>query len=68
MLEEVVLGKIYRNKKNLQLYKVMAIGKHTETEEALVYYVALYHTEEWSDCFRPIELFKEKFREVEYNG
>jgi hypothetical protein len=64
MLESVQIGKIYRNKKNQQLYKVMAIGRHSETLELMVYYVALYLTEDWSDTFRPLELFKEKFEEL----
>lgn len=67
---KVERGGIYRNKKNRQLYKVIAIGRHTEPpNEGMVYYIPMYAptSPEWTDCFRPLELFKEKFEAVEHD-
>lgn len=65
MLEVVKTKTIYRNKKNKQLYRVEAVGTHTETEEGIVYYIPLYEAPpEWRHCFRPLELFKVKFERV----
>jgi hypothetical protein len=63
MIETVYAGQNYRNKKNRQLYKVLLIGKHSETLEDVVGYLALYKCK--NDIWvRPLDLFKEKFEEV----
>jgi Protein of unknown function (DUF1653) len=62
----VVVGRTYKNKKNGLLYEVRAIGSHTEREETIVYYVPLYPTiTKWKHCFRPYDVFVEKFEWVE---
>jgi hypothetical protein len=60
MLEHVEIGKVYRNKKNLQRYVVESIGFHTEQEEITVHYRPLYDAQ-YTDFYRPMWLFKEKF-------
>lgn len=65
MLEKVVSGESYRNKKTGNLYYVLGLGKHTETQDEMVMYVRrdnevmlISETQIW---VRPLELFKEKF-------
>jgi hypothetical protein len=60
MLELVVSGNIYRNNKTKNLYYVLAIGNHTETQEEMVIY-RRHDSDDNSLCIRPLELFKEKF-------
>ena len=58
----VEVNKIYRHYKGNK-YKVLAIGRHTESLEDLVIYEALYDNHEiW--C-RPISMWEE---EIEING
>ena len=53
-MREIIVGKKYRHFKNKE-YKVLAIAKHSETEEKHVVYQALYGTNEiW---VRPYEMF-----------
>ena len=53
-MREIIVGKEYRHFKNKE-YKVLAIAKHSETEEKYVVYQALYGTNEiW---VRPYEMF-----------
>lgn len=63
MLDKVVVGVTYRNKKNKQFYLVKNIVKHSETLENMVLYVALYKSDNlyW---VRPYDLFLEKFEEI----
>ncbi len=39
---EIVVGQIYKNTKTGNLYKVLALGKHSETLEDVVVYEAQY--------------------------
>jgi len=48
---------IYQHYKG-PLYKVMGAAQHSETEEWLVYYQALYG--EYGYWVRPLDMFKEK--------
>ena len=58
----VEINKIYRHYKG-KLYKVIAIGKHTESLDDLVVYESLYDNHQiW--C-RPISMWEE---EIEVNG
>ena len=57
-------GHLYKNEATTILYNVVAIGKHTETEELYVIYV----TAEFVDkqlWVTPLALFQEKFVEAE---
>lgn len=57
----VKVGGVYRHYKG-PLYKVMFLGKHTETEEELVIYHAILSPEKtW---VRPLAMFEE-FVEIE---
>lgn len=60
MLEKVMTGGTYRNKKTGNLYYVLAQGKHTETLEEMVIYIRRGY-EDKEVWIRPLELFKEKF-------
>lgn len=54
---EVRAGDMWRNNKNGKEYKVVDVGKHTETEEVMVAYYDAYG-QLW---IRPYELFLKKF-------
>jgi hypothetical protein len=62
MLEKVVSGSLYRNKKTSNLYYVLAQGKHSETLEDMVIYKRHGDVDN-TVWIRPLELFKEKFQE-----
>lgn len=51
-----------------KFYKVLGIGRHSETLEEFVVYQALYDSEEFSDnslWIRPLEMF---ISDVEFDG
>ena len=53
----VIVGAIYRHYKNHKVYRVLCEAKHSETEEALVIYEALYDDHKiWA---RPKSMFLE---------
>ena len=60
---DVKIGKVYRHFKG-NLYLVEGIATHTETEEKMVVYRALY-----GDCslyVRPYDMFVEKVNKIKY--
>lgn len=63
MLNEVIPGMVYKNKKNGMFYFVQDIGLHTELKEMTVHYVPLYPAG-YKHYYRPLELFKNKFVEA----
>jgi hypothetical protein len=54
---EIKIGGIYRNFKTRNLYKVIGIGKHSETLEDLVFYEALYDNQISKLWARPASMF-----------
>ncbi|MES3005329.1 MAG: DUF1653 domain-containing protein [Patescibacteria group bacterium] len=57
---QIKIGGLYRNFKNKQLYRVIAIAKHSETLEDLVIYEAHSYKNPLSDVWaRPIGIFLE---------
>ena len=51
---------IYRNLKNGKLYKVIGVGKHSETLEDQVFYEALYKNKVSKFWIRPLKMFTEE--------
>lgn len=61
-MKEVEIGAVYKHYKG-NLYKVLALAKHSETLEDLVIYMALYgNGQVWA---RPLSMWNEK---VEKDG
>lgn len=56
---------IYKHYKTGNLYKVIGIGKHSETLEDLVIYEALYDNPESKLWCRPLEIFNGEVETVE---
>lgn len=56
---------IYQHFKG-QRYEVLAVGRHSETEEPLVFYRKLY--DDYSFWARPLEMFTEHVEREEYRG
>lgn len=60
---EPQIWQIYQHYKNKHHYKIIAIARHSETEEWMVVYEALYDNPHSQFYARPMELFVD---EVEY--
>lgn len=56
---------IYKHFKTGNLYRVIGVGKHSETQEDLVIYEALYDNKTSKFWVRPLKMFIE---EVEKDG
>lgn len=56
---------IYQHFKG-QRYEVLAVGQHSETEEALVFYRKLY--DDYSFWARPLAMFTETVQRDGYSG
>lgn len=50
---------VYKHYKTGNLYRVIGVGKHSETLEDLVYYEALYENEVSRFWIRPLKMFTE---------
>ena len=55
-MDQLIVGGMYRHYKN-KMYKVLHVAKHTETEEELVFYQALYG--DYGIWARPLAMFLE---------
>ena len=64
MLNSIKTEQWYRNIKTQKRYKVIAIAKHSETEELMVVYGKITQNLDLDIWVRPLELFKEKFEEL----
>lgn len=63
----VKVGGIYRHYKN-KCYRVIGVGRHSETHEDMIVYQALYDSSEFGNnalWIRPLGLF---FEEIVVNG
>lgn len=68
MLNNATLCERYRHYKNKKLYEVIAHARHSETEEEMIVYRALYHCDKFGDnqiWVRPMQMF---FEDVVHNG
>ncbi len=67
-------GEIWRHYKSLtQMYEIVGVGVHTETEEVLVIYKPLYEleflTQNQADfCCRPLSMWNNHIEKDEYSG
>ena len=59
-MENSIKSGIYKHFKTGNLYKVLGIGKHSETLEDLVFYEALYNNEMSKLWARPVKMFNEE--------
>jgi len=66
MQKEIKKG-IYRHFKTGNLYKVIGVGKHSETLEDLVFYEALYDNKISKFWVRPLNMFFDEKVNVEGN-
>ena len=62
-MREIIPNRIYKHVKGKD-YKVIAIAKHTETEELFVVYKALYGNKEM--YIRPYEMFASEVDRKKY--
>lgn len=58
--EELQINGVYQNKKNKQLYRIVNFATHSETQEWMVVYMALYPN--YKIWVRPFNLFLDKFQ------
>ncbi len=55
-MQEITIGKIYKHYKG-NIYKIIALGKHSETEEDMVVYQSVKNGDIW---IRPKKMWNEK--------
>ena len=60
MKTKIIPGAQYQHFKNNKFYRVIGVGKHTETEEDLVFYEPLYKSDFAQLVARPLENFQEE--------
>lgn len=65
MHKKLVIGGTYKHSKSGNLYRVIALAKHSETLEDLVVYECLYENPRSKMWVRPLNMFLE---EVVING
>lgn len=68
MLADPNLCGKYKHYKNEKLYEVIGQARHSETEEEMIVYKALYHCDEFGEnqlWVRPMQMF---FENVVLNG
>ncbi len=68
MLTDTILYGKYRHYKNEKLYEVIGFARHSETEEDMAVYRALYHCDQFGEnqlWVRPKQMF---FEHVMHNG
>ena len=64
-MDDIKIGGIYKHYKTGNLYKVIGIGKHSETLEDLVFYECQYENPKSKLWARPVAMWGE---EVEKDG
>lgn len=67
-MDQLQVGSIYQHYKNKKLYKILALGRHSEDHQPYVVYQGLYTSEEFGDLpiwVRPLSLFLET---VDFEG
>jgi hypothetical protein len=57
-MKNIVIGGRYKHYKGNQYY-VLAVGKHSETQESLVVYMPLYVSDLTQVWIRPLKMFLE---------
>ena len=67
LADPIICGK-YKHYKNEKLYEVIGQARHSETDEDMIVYRALYHCDKFGDnqlWVRPMQMF---FENVVHNG
>ena len=59
-MKKIIKPGIYKHFKTGNLYKVIGVGKHSETLEDLVFYEALYDNKTSKLWVRPLKMFTEE--------
>jgi hypothetical protein len=65
VMENIKVGDLYEHSKTKNKYKVIALGKHSETLEDMVVYEAQYDNPKSKIWIRPLAMWSEL---VEING
>jgi hypothetical protein len=61
-METIKAGDFYQHSKSGKQYKIIAVGKHSETLEDLVVYEAQYDNPMSKIWVRPLNMFIERFK------
>ncbi len=62
LISQVPVGAVFQHYRNKKNYKILGVGRHTETMELQVVYQGLYHCDTYGESpvwVRPLHMFLE---------